>query len=354
MAKKEPTQERVDTLHFDADDFTAQLPWFYHGLGFEKAQDHDVYSFEVNDLDLPPGEYTIALAPNGREEKLAVSFDGQTFEEIPVKDGRAELPRVGIRNRMLSLYVKVENARGKGPLESVWAYPPDLPFAKARESAEPLKAYRRDIKSEDREILRKENWDEFYAVLNRKKFGKKELRAMFNDVVDWCERRQVLDPNDIHYGAVYSEEDKYDFRDAAAAAVCFAYAWRDSGDEDYRRRAKLARDYCYKGQHMGDPNDTARFGGFCHMVHGAWGPGMQRLGGELGGAVGVETAILVNLLVKLIELGLEPSPKDIEHLRAAAVWMVRNESSPGVFRHHEGASHDCQPSNAMGAEAIVR
>ena len=352
LTEPEPKETRI--LRFDARDFTAQLPWFYHGLPFDTFQEHDVHSFEVNGLELPPGDYTVALLPTGRQEKLAVGFDGQTFNEIPVKDGRAELSGVGIRNRMLRFYVKASDAADEGPLDSVYVYPPDIDHATAKGSAQPFETYRRNTRVGDREILAKENWGEFHTVLNRQSFGKKQLRAMFNDIVDWCKRRQVLDPQDIHCGAIYSEEDKYDFRDAAAAAVCFTYAWRDSGDEDYRRRAISARDYCYKGQYMDDPSNTARFGGFCHMVHGAWGAGVQRLGGDLGGAVGVETGIIANLLVKLIELGLEPSPEDAKHLRAAAVWMINNESAPGTFRHHEGTSHDCQNSNALGAETIVR
>jgi hypothetical protein len=56
----------------------------------------------------------------------------------------------------------------------------------------------------------------------------------------------------------------------------------------------------------------------------------------------------------MIELGLEPSPDDLEHIRAAALWMVNNEYSPGSFRHHAGTSRDCQASNAQGVETIVR
>ena len=352
--KKEPRPKKARILRFDAQDFTAQLPWFYHGLPFDSFQKHDIHNFEVNALELPPGDYTVALIPKGRREKLAVGFDGHAFNEIPVTDGRVELSGVGIRNRMLRFYVKAGSSANEGPLDSVYVYPSDIDHATAKQSAQPFKTYRRETRVGDREILAKENWSKFHTVLNRGGFGKQQLRAMFDDIVDWCKRRQVLDPADIHYGAIYSEEDKYDFRDAAAAAVCFTYAWRDSGDEDYRRRAILARDYCYQGQYMDDPSNKARFGGFCHMVHGAWGPGVQRLGGDLGGAVGVETGIIANLLVKLIELGLEPSPEDAGHLRAAAVWMINNESAPGSFRHHEGTSHDCQNSNALGAETIVR
>ncbi len=347
-------QATPEVLTFNADDFTAQLPWFYHDLPLDQSQDHDVHCFEVNGLELPPGDYAVALFPKGPQTKLAVGFDGHTFNEIPIRDGRAQLPRVPIQNRMLRFYLKAHDPASESPLDSACVYPSNIDYATAKDSAQPFTAYRRDTRVADREILTKQNWPDFHAVLCRQGFGKKQLRAMFNDIVDWCKRRQVLDPHDIHYGAIYSEEDKYDFRDAAAAAVCFTHAWRDSGNEDYRRRAILARNYCYKGQYIDDPSNPARFGGFCHMVHGAWGKGVQRLGGDLGGAVGVETAIVVNLLAKTIELGLEPSPEDVKHLRAAALWMINNEYAPGCFRHHEGSSRDCQASNAQGVEAIAR
>jgi len=346
--------KRDGILRIAGDDFTAQLPWFYHGLPLDEPKDHDIYSFEVNGLPLPPGDYSVTLVPKRPVGELAVGFDGRTFRSLPVRKGRAELRKVGIRNRMLSLYVKAEVGRKQSPLEHVLVHPPAVSAEKAELLATRFNRYRRKIASAEREILQKDKWNEFHTLLNRKGFGKKQLREMFDAILGWCERRQVLDPGDIHYGAVYSEEDKYDFRDAAAAAVCFTYAWRASGKRQYRRRALAARDYVYKGQHIADPANKAQYGGFCHMIHGKWGPGMQRLGGPLTNVSGVETCINVNLLVKTFELGLKPSPKDIKRLSAAAGWVANSEFAPGVFRHHEGATHDCQNSNALGAEALTR
>ena len=355
--KLEVTEKLTDRLRFVAADFTAQLPWFYHGRGFDTWQSHDVYSFEANSLTLQAGDYTVAVVPKDSLNKIAVSYDGLKFHDIPVHRGRAELRKIGIRNRMLSFYVKWPGSHDSGPLKSVVAYPSRVTFTEAEISALPFTRHKRNIRSDEREILQKESWPEFYEVLGRPGFGGKQLRGMFNRIVEWCKRRQVLDPKDIHYGAIYSEEDKYDFRDAAAAAVCFTYAWRDTGNNDYHRRALLARNYVYKGQHMNNPNDTQRYGGFCHMVHGVWARnGMQRLpsNGKLGSVVGVETAIVINLLVKTFEHGLKPAPKDIKHLRAAATWMFNSEFSHGVFRHHQGATNDCQASNAMGVAALIR
>ena len=354
-AKPTPKPKTGDThmLQFTGAAFTAQLPWFFHGLPFARPRTHDIYSFEVNALTLRPDDYTVALIPKGHRRKLAVGFDAHTFHDVPVRDGRVELPKVGIRDRMLSFYVRAANVEGKGPLESVWVYPPTATFAEAKASATPFRTYRRNIRVGEREHLLREKWPEFHGLLRRKGFGKKQLRAMFDDIVAWCKRRQVLDPNDRHYGAIYSEEDKYDFRDAAAAAVCFAYAWRDTGDEDYRRCALLARDYVYNGQHM-NPKDKAQYGGFSHMIHGEWGPGLQRLGGKLPNVSGVETCIDINLLIKAIELGLKPSRKDIERIKLAAKWVADNEFKPGIFSHDAGSTHDCQNSNALGAMALSR
>jgi hypothetical protein len=70
--------------------------------------------------------------------------------------------------------------------------------------------------------------------------------------------------------------------------------------------------------------------------------------------VGVETCIITNLLVKTYELGLEPEPEDLRRLRMAAEWVAATEFQPGVFRHHEGATHDCQNATALGVQALVR
>ena len=341
-----PPKERV---RLAGADFTAQLPWFYHDLPLDRWQRHDVYSFEVNGWDLPPGQYAVALQPRGKPAALAIGFDGVRFRETPVRDGHVRLPSVRIDNRMLSLYLKAPGAPDGGPLESVLVYPAGDDASSASKSAAPFTAYRRDIRVQEREVLGQNSWDEFYTLLRRDSFGKKELRAMFNDLLDWCRRRQVMTPGDPHYGAIYSEEDKYDFRDAAAAAVCFTYAWRDSGDEQWRRRALAARAYVYKGQHVDDPKNAAQYGGFCQMV-----PSFRRLGEKLPAVVDVETCIIVNLLVKTFELGLPPAAEDLRRLELAARSVVASEYQPGKFRHHEGATWDCQNSNALGTMALAR
>ncbi|MBM3862145.1 MAG: hypothetical protein FJ395_21170, partial [Verrucomicrobia bacterium] len=336
------TGPQAKPLQLAAADFTAQLPWFYHGLAFDRWQPHDIYSFEANALELPRGDYSVALLPAENVKSLAVSFDGTRFTDVAVRDGRAELSQVHITNRMLSFYVKAR-------LKSVLIYP-------VGKSDAPK--YRRDIRLAEREILQRESWDEFHTLLRRESFGKKQLRAMFNDLLAWCERRQVLDKADVHHGAIYSEEDKYDFRDALAAAVCFTYAWRDTGEAKWRQRAIAARNYALKGQHIEDATNRNQYGGFCQM--GAGGVdrlstgSFQRLGDKLPNVTGVETCIAINHLARTFELGLEPREEDLRRLELAAGWVAANEFQPGVFRHHEGSTNDCQNSTMLGAMALAR
>ncbi|MCX6909487.1 MAG: hypothetical protein NTY01_15795, partial [Verrucomicrobia bacterium] len=99
LAQEPKTQGSTNALLLEADRFTAKLPWFYHGLALDRWHQHDIYSFEVNALELPPGEYSVALLPVGNMASLAVSFDGTRFTEAPVREGRTELTPVRIANR---------------------------------------------------------------------------------------------------------------------------------------------------------------------------------------------------------------------------------------------------------------
>ena len=51
MFTSSDTPSAAAALRLAARDFTAQLPWFYHGLAFERWQRHDIFSFEANALD---------------------------------------------------------------------------------------------------------------------------------------------------------------------------------------------------------------------------------------------------------------------------------------------------------------
>jgi hypothetical protein len=94
------------------------------------------------------------------------------------------------------------------------------------------------------------------------------------------------------------------------------------------------------------------------MVSGEWGGDHQvdftRITDPLPPVDGVDTAIIINLLCSAVDAGLEPEDEDIHRIREGAEWMRRSELRPGVFAHHEGATYDCQNSNALAAMALSR
>jgi len=337
-------------LRFRAEDFAARLPWFYHDLPFDPPREHAIFSFEVNGLP-PDGHYAVTLLVPEPCECVEVSRDGHHFERIPVHRDLAPLPTFDLSRRMLSLYFRSASPDQPCPVREVLMHPLAAPLSEAR--AAPLfEDYVRDIGADESAALAR--WDQFWPLLQERHFGGSDLRETFRALLGWCERRQVTDESDAHFGAIYSEEDKYDFRDAAAAAVAFTCAWRDNGDERWLERARMARRYCYRGQHT----EGERRGGWAHMVSGKWGGDHQvdfrRITGPLPPVDGVDTAIVIGLLCRAIDLGLEPDAQDLERLRLGAEWMLRSELSPGVFAHHEGATHDCQNSNALAAMALSR
>jgi len=337
-------------LRFRAEDFVARLPWFYHGLDFGPPQEHDILSFEVNGVPLPPELCVVTLILGEPGDGLEVSRDGSRFEFIPAHRDMVPLPPIPSSRCRVSLFFRAAAGRPSPVAEvlahSFWTKLPDA--RKAPVFAE----YRRDIGVTESEALRR--WDELWPMLGSVEFGASELDAMFASLLGWCERRQVMDESDSHLGAIYSEEDKYDFRDAAAAAVVFTQVWGDSGDGRWRERALLARRYVYRGQH----EQGERRGGWAHMVSGKWGGDHQvdfrRISQPLPPVDGVDTAIVVSLLCSAIDAGLAPDEEDLRRLRMGAEWIARSELRPGVFAHHEGATHDCQNSNALAAMALGR
>ncbi len=91
-------------LRFRVEDFSAKLPWFYHGLAFDPPRDHGVHSFEVNGLELPPGPHAVTLIVAEPCDWVAVSRDGLRFERIPVQGDTAPLSTFDLSRGMLSLY----------------------------------------------------------------------------------------------------------------------------------------------------------------------------------------------------------------------------------------------------------
>ncbi|MGC9319426.1 MAG: hypothetical protein ACP5KN_15440 [Armatimonadota bacterium] len=338
-------------LRLRADDFAARLPWFYHGHPLDPPREHDIWSVEANGLSLPSRRFAVTLVLAEPRESLGISHDGLHFESVPAHGDLVPLAPMDLSSRMLSLYVRAGAPERPCPVAEVLVHPLAATLAEAR-TAPVFRDYVRDIGAEASKALQR--WDKFWPMVGRGGFGARGLRGMLDALLDWCERRQVTGEEDPHFGAIYSEEDKYDFRDAAAAAVAFTHAWRESADDQWLQRARLARSYVYRGQHT----EGERRGGWAHMVSGRWGGDQQvdftRITQPLPPVDGVDTAIIVNLLCTAIEVGLQADEEDLQRLHMGGDWVLRSELRPGVFAHHEGAAHDCQNSNALAAMALSR
>ncbi len=335
-------------LRCAAADFTGQLPSFYYGA-FAPPRPHAVHSFEVNGLPLVAGHYDACLhLPPDRVLRLR-DGDGSVTDRRAV-DGWVRLPSRPIPARKLSFEYEAEPG-AEPPFDEVLICPEGQPLDTAVAGARRYDRYVRRTRAESRAHLT--DWEPFGARLMRDDFGPGDLVAMRDELIDWFAGRQVMDPDDHHYGAVWSEEDKYDARDTAAAAACFAGRHAATGVREWLDRAVAARSYVYRNQ-MHEPGNAARDGGFVHMVSGSWALDFTRLEPPYPYIDGVDTGIICHQLCRAADLGLPLGGEDVARLRQAGEWLAVNEFLPGVFRHHEGSTVDCQNANAIGLATLAR
>jgi hypothetical protein len=332
-----------------APDFVAQLPSFYYSDDFAELRAHNRFNVEVNGLPLTPGHYDVWLAANDGIEELSTSQGGQPPAVLPVVDGWLALRSVPVPGHKLMF--EYECASQEIPLGKMVICPEGLPRSRALQDARELHSSGRDTGLAGREHLRE--WESFHRRLMTQQFGVADLEDMLADLVRWAAARQIREPGHSYLGAVYSEEDKYDARDAAAATAVFARQAALTGDAEWHERALLARQYVYRSQ-VHEPGNLPRHGGFVHMVHGIWGVNFSRLDPPYPGIDGVDTCAIVHLLCRTVELGLPFEDVDRQAIRDAAQWVANSEVLPGVFLHHEGARHDCQNMNSLALSALAR
>ena len=336
-------------LRCRAADFAAQFPSFHYNDSFDALQDHDVHSFEVNGLPLRPGYYDVRIKMVGGHESLRVMRGKPETEELKATDGWAILTSVQVPARKIAF--EYEHGGGDLPFEQVLISPEGMPLGVANADATLYDRYVRNIRFDERAHFH--NWQPFYERLMDDSFAAPDLEAMCDEILDWVGGRQVLDTNDAYFGAIYSEEDKYDARDAAAAAAAFTRKHKLTGEQQWLDRALAARRYAYRSQ-MHEPGNGPRDGGFVHMVHGIWGGNFTRLAPPYPSIDGVDTCIIIHQLCRAADLGLPLGEQDVAVIREAAQWVANSEMLPGVFRHHEGALNDCQNANSLGLSALVR
>ncbi len=333
-------------LQCAATDFLAQLPWFYHSDDFAQPREHPVWNLEINGLPLPPGQYDLWVhAPPGAPALKAIGGK----RPWPAEEGWTLFPSMPVPARMLRL--ELEHAGAQAPCDDLLLAPEGTDLRAALAAGQPFTRYVRDTRAAEKPHLRE--WPPFYAHLMAGGFQQSDLSDMSEALTGWAASRQVFDPADPHCGAIWSEEDKYDARDAAAAAASFARRFRRTGDAQWLERALAARRYAYRSQQH-EPGNLNHDGGFVHMVSGIWGVDFTRLEPPYPGIDGVDTGVILHQLCSAADLGLPLEETDCRTLERAAAWFAANEVLPGVFLHHEGSVHDCQNANAIGFSALVR
>ena len=347
----------MNVVRFSTDRSSIRLPWFYFERDFDRARQGPVWSFEVNGLtQLTAEPYNVRFAVHPGVRQVAHSWDGEIFRTHDAGAGFFDIRGHAVRNCMLSCYWHAHAGGNEPPVAEVLLVPAGHGFPKDGGSLAPVTTYLRNTLIQDVEILR--DWKGFRQALAEPGIELAELRDMVREIAAWARRRQVTDPNDVHLGAIHSEEDKFDFQDAAAAAVLFARMHRWTADAQWLVRARAAKEYVYKGQDR-NVSEPGRLGAFPAM-RSFETPDFCRLSYPLPAAQGVTTCIIANLLVKLFEEGIEPEPRDLDVLWRLGDWIVRSETYPGVFPHHEGDERgrdghgDCQNSNALAAGALLR
>lgn len=187
-------------------------------------------------------------------------------------------------------------------------------------------------------------------------FGRAEVLDMFEQMIQWLGCQQVMDDADPHYGSIYfPTEDRYCNRDTACAAMAFIRQSAVTGDDSWRRKASLARDYVLRAQEEN--------GGYPEMR------GQEKSDG--GSAV--NTSVISANLIRTYQLGLDLGERDLRALQRMADFTLTLEWQPGAFyhdtnhlgefRHHEtgevlwgpeGSKRDCQNTTALAAMMLQR
>jgi hypothetical protein len=333
----------MNNLRFEAENFTTQLPVAYYCDRLDLSSAEDIYNFEVNALP-SNGIFELEIRFKPEVKNVQLSLQRGAFRDLALENNNAVI-QVNIDHRLLSFDVRVPGWNKKElPLDEV-----RLTDCESRElEYETFKLYQRDTKLSDCNLIT--DWSKSYAAVMEEDFPLSELENMRNELTTWIAERQVLDKSNPHYGAVYSEEDKYCFRDAIFAACCFMREYLRTGQEEWYERACLARDYCYRGQYR-NTGDSGKDGCWAAMgiIDDKSGSGFRRITDKWAQSSGVDTALIAIQSDKLHRMGMSFSPEHLDQLAGAVSWNLRNMVAPGWFSHHEGMDLYCLNMNSLGA-----
>ncbi|OQA79763.1 MAG: hypothetical protein BWY31_04174 [Lentisphaerae bacterium ADurb.Bin242] len=324
-------------LHFDPAHFTIELPFPYtHG--------RRIFNFEAVTLPCPDGKYPLHLRFHRDCGPLALSFDHMGF--IPLAAPEASL-ETRITEGMLGFDFEAPEWTGASfPLESV-----ALQTSGQAGNDAFFEKYIRRTGIEKCNLF--EDWAGTRRRILDASFEPVLLEQMRDAIVDFSASHQVLDPENPHFGAIYSpEEDKYCFRDAIFAACCFMRRYLRTQNETWRNRARLARDYSFRGQYR--TGGSAKDGCWAAMgiIDDSAGKRFRRITDPWAQASGVDSALICIYSDRLRRMGLDFSPEQIAQMEQAVCWLMRNKVSPGWFAHHEGAAYHCANMNFLGSSMV--
>ncbi|OGV47383.1 MAG: hypothetical protein A2017_05240 [Lentisphaerae bacterium GWF2_44_16] len=333
----------MNILRLNPEDYTTKLPRAYYSDSLDMELAENIWNFEVNGLP-EDGNYNLRLKFIKNISSAEIRIKDKNFTELIIKKQNAEIP-VSINNRILSFDIRLnDNADcGSSPFSGVTLSAPV--------TLQDFAPYTRQTALENCNLLN--DWKTSYKKIMAEDFNLDEIMKMRDEIFDWIATRQILDEKDPHYGAVYSEENKYCFKDAIFAAASFMKRYLRNGDKTYLQRAVAAKDYCFKGQYL-NSGDKGKDGAWAAMgiIDDAEGKNFRRITDKWAQASGVDTFIIGIISGELHGMGLPFTESQLTQLEAAVEWNMQNSIESGWFSHHEGMTLTCVNVNSLAASMI--
>ena len=325
--------------------FTAQLPAAYYLDRLEFATAADIWNIEVTGL-ADDGEFMLELSVDASCKRLNISIDHSAFTACCITDGMVRLP-AAVVNEHLMFDVHCPDA-ASCPVTNIILRDVSCPDA----PVQTFDTYTRDINLDPCNLL--QDWPATQKRIMAEDFDLADLAVMRDELIDFSASRQVLDVDDPHYGAIYSDEDKYSFTDAIYAALAFWRRFERTNDPQWQARALIARDYCFKGQYRntGDPGADGAWTSM-GIIDTPEGKGFRRITDKWSWGSGVDTCLICTAVWRLWSAGMPFESEHLDQLRATANWQQRNWVAPGWFSHHQHMELTCLNVNSLAAGAIA-
>jgi len=335
------------SLRLKPENYITKLPCAYYTDNLDMKIAENIWNFEVNGLP-EDGGYNLHIKFINNVSSAEIKIKDGIFTNVIIENQSSEIP-VMIRNRILNFDIRLnEKADCKScPLCEVIMIDP----ASTGNLIHDFVSYKRETKIENCNLLG--NWNASYRRIMAEDFDFEEIMKMRDEIFDWLAARQVLNEDNPHYGAIYSEEDKYCFKDAIFASASFMKKYIRNNDKVWLERAIAAKDYSFKGQYI-NTGDKGKDGAWAAMgiIDDGEGKNFRRITDKWAQASGVDTFIIGIISGELYDMGLPFTDSQLKQLELAIDWTMRNRIESGWFSHHEGMTLTCVPVNSLAASMI--